>query len=103
MKLHYLLIGMACLGLRVSNAQESVTVELPCVSTKELFSELQNKYKEIPIIAGIANDQAKSTVSIWLNPDTNNWTIIASNQEISCVVGTGIELKAIPINRGPAI
>jgi hypothetical protein len=102
-KLHYLLIGMACLGLQVSNAQESITVELPCVSTKELFSELQNKYKEIPIIAGIANDQTKSTVSIWLNLVTNAWTIVASNQEISCVVGNGIELKVVPINRGPLI
>ena len=97
MKLHYLLIGMACLGLQASNAQETIAVELPCFDTKVLFNELKNKYKETPIVMGITSDQVKSTMSVWLQPTTNTWTIVATKDSLSCIIGTGENFKIIPV------
>lgn len=106
MKLQHFLIMLACLSLTASSAQdapEALTVELSCFDTKELFSELKNTYQEKLIITGIANDEAKSIMSIWMDPKTNSWTIVATKENTSCVIGTGVDLKIVPTKRGLSV
>ena len=109
MKLHYLLIGMACLGLPASKAQEAnkaeavITYDAPCFDTNKLFAELKSKYKETPIIFGNVSDQAKSTMSFWINPKDETWSIISTKKDTSCVIGTGINFKLVPFIKGSDI
>ncbi len=108
MKKIYLIVGTLCIGLLASSsysqkAEEIVKIELPCYNTKELFKSLREKYKESPIIMGKADDEAESTMSVWLNPMDNDWTIIATKNELSCVVGTGTDMKIIPARKGTNI
>ena len=105
MKLHYLLIGIACLGLQASSAEEvtkaegGVTFEAPCFDTNQLFAELKIKYKETPIMLGSVSDQAKSTMSLWINPVEETWTIISTKKDTSCVIGSGVDFKLVPIRK----
>jgi len=104
----YLLIGTLCIGLLASSSysqkvEEVVKIELPCYNTKELFKSLRENYKELPILSGKADDEAGSTMSVWLNPIDNDWTIIATKNDLSCVVGTGNDMKIVPTRRGTSI
>ena len=102
------IIGTLCIGLLASSSysqkvQEVVTIELPCYNTQELFKSLREKFKELPILTGKADDEAGSTMSVWLNPIDNDWTIIATKKDISCVVGLGTDMKIIPTRKGTSI
>lgn len=105
MKLHYLLIGIACLGLQASaseeatKVQEGITFEAPCFDTNQLFAELKSKYKETPIMLGIVSDQASSTMSMWINAKEETWTIISTKNDTSCVIGSGVDFKLVPIRK----
>ena len=102
------MIGTVCIGLLASNAysqnvEEAVTVDLPCYETKEIFKSLREKFKEMPMLTGKANDNAGSTVSIWINPTDNNWTIVATKKDLSCVIGIGTAMKVVPYRKGVSI
>ena len=108
MKAIYLAIGMVFTGLPASNSyaqklENSITAEIPCYNTTELFKSLKEKYKELPIMSGQATDEAKSTLSLWMNPIEKNWTIIATKKELSCVVGMGTDIKLINYKPGQSI
>jgi hypothetical protein len=96
MKLQYLLIAAACLGMQTIRAEEAVTYAAQCFETSALFNELKTKYKETPIILGIASDEAKSTMSFWINPSNGSWSIIATKKDTSCIIGTGVDLTIVP-------
>lgn len=106
MKTHYLLL---VLSLGISNIsysqklEQTVKTELPCYNTKELFKSLRENYKELPLLTGKADDEANSTMSVWLNPIENDWTIIATKKDLSCIVGTGTDMKIIPTIKGTSI
>ena len=107
MKAIYLTIGMMC-ALLSNNSysqklEQTLKTELPCYNTKELFKSLREKFKELPLLTGKADDDANSTMSLWLNPVDNDWTIIATTKDLSCVVGTGTDMKLIPVRKGTAI
>jgi hypothetical protein len=108
-KLQHFLIGLACFGLQVSNAEEAtieedgITIDAPCFDTNKLFSELKTKYKETPIILGIASDQIKSTMSFWINPIEETWTIIATKKDTSCVIGSGVNFKVVPSKKSTGV
>ena len=106
MKLTYLLSAIIFLGLSNSYAQkleESITADMPCYNTKEIFKSLREKYKELPFMTGQVADEASSIVSIWLNPVDNNWTILATKKDLTCVVGMGTDMKIIPHKKGTDI
>ena len=108
MKTIYLTIGVVCIGLVASNSysqkvEELVKIDLPCYNTKELFKSLRENYKELPLLTGKTDDEAESTMSFWVNPLDNDWTIIATKNDLSCVVGTGTDMKLIPTRRGTSI
>ena len=105
MKAIYLMI---CIGLLPNNSysqklEETVKTELPCYNTQELFKSLREKFKELPLLTGKTDDEANSTMSVWLNPIENDWTIVATKKDLSCVVGTGTDMKIIPTRKGTAI
>lgn len=107
MKEIYLTIGMMC-ALLSNNSysqklEETVKTELPCYNTQELFKSLSEKFKELPLLTGKTDDNANSTMSIWLNPVNNDWTIIATKKDLSCVVGTGTDMNLITVKKGTAI
>ena len=108
MKKTYLIIGLACAVLFPSilhsqKLEQTIKTELPCYNTKELFKTLRENYKEMPLLTGKADDDAGSTMSLWLNPVDNDWTIIATKKDLSCVVGTGTDMKIIPTRKGTAV
>ena len=106
MKLTYLLI-IILLGLPIKaysqKVEESITADMPCYNTKEIFKSLREKYKELPFMTGQVGDEASSIVSIWLNPVDNNWTILATKKDLTCVVGVGTDMKIIPHKKGTDI
>lgn len=102
----YLIIGIV--GLLASSSysqkvEDVVNIDLPCYNTQELFKSLREKFKEMPLLTGKADDEAGSTMSVWLNPIDNDWTIVATKKDISCVVGLGTDLKIIPTRKGTSI
>jgi hypothetical protein len=94
-KLNYLLIGMAFIVPQVSNATETVTVELFCDKTQKVFETLKNEHGESPMIMGQTHDRANSTMSLWINPVTGTWTILATVQNVTCVVGGGSKVQEV--------
>lgn len=108
MKAIYLTIGILSVGLLASNTysqklEQTIKTELPCFNTTELFNSLGETYKEVPIAIGKTGDEAKSTMSLWLNPADNSWTILATNKELTCVVGSGTAMKFIPVKKGISV
>jgi hypothetical protein len=95
------------LGLSTSSysqeIEESISIDLPCYNTKEIFKSLREKYRELPLMTGSASDEANSVVSLWLNPVDNNWTILATKKDLTCVVGMGTDMKILPYKKGTSI
>jgi len=80
-----------------STASEGVVnFQAPCYNTTALLNALKNTYKESPIIMGKATDKAESTMSLWSNPIENSWTIVATKNNLSCIIGSGTNLKIMP-------
>jgi hypothetical protein len=102
----YLTLTLVCLLITKSYAQEvtdTVETTLPCYNTEEIFKSLKDQYKEFPVLTGKAGDFANSTISVWMNPTENSWTIIATKKDITCVIGMGTDMKLVPHSRGPKI
>jgi len=83
--------------------ENTITADMPCYNTKELFKSLREKYKELPFMTGQAEDEANSVVSIWMNPVDNNWTILATKKDLTCVIGMGTDMKIMPYKKGTSI
>jgi len=104
MKKLYLLLFAMCMG--TTHAQEqlgSVESTLPCFETKTLFKSLRETYRESPIIMGKADDGAKSTMSLWMHPVDNTWTIVSTKEKLSCVVGVGTDFKLVTQKTGKSV
>lgn len=105
----YQLIGMVCLGLLANNSfaqvqpkvierKQLIQFSSPCYDTKELFKHLKEEYEEIPYIFATAIDVAESKVSIWVNPSVRTFTMVATVEDISCVIGSGLNFTVVPRN-----
>ena len=106
MKLTYLLVIISLVLSANSHSQpveESISIDLPCYNTKEIFKSLREKYRELPLMTGSASDEANSVVSLWLNPVDNNWTILATKKDLTCVVGMGTDMKILNYKLGVGI
>lgn len=99
MKASYLLIGMAFIAPLASNAGEVLKFDAYCDNTDTIVKTLKENYKEAPLIVGKASDQAKSVMTIWTNPTTKSWTILATSEKISCVVGVGDDFTIISLRK----
>jgi hypothetical protein len=76
-------------------ATEVLTFKAVCNDTKVITDNLIKRYREIPLIFGNAEDEAKSTMSFWINLKNKSWSIVATKDNISCIIGTGTDLKII--------
>lgn len=111
MKAIFLTIGMAFIGLlpNSSISQQAIkplTIinrDFVCFDTDSLIKELTQTHKETLLIYGKTDDQAGTTMSIWINPSTRNWTIIATKDNVSCLIGTGKDLTLSPLLKGPVV
>ena len=96
MKIIYISI---LLLLSLATHAETITNTMPCDNTELFVKILTENYKEVPIIIGKADDAANSMMTLWTNPKTGSWTIIATKDNISCVIGVGKSLKLIDLGK----
>lgn len=73
----------------------TITSTMPCDDTKVITEYLTKNFKEIPLLMGKAQDEAGSVMSFWANFKTGTWTIIATNNKLSCIIGVGKNMKVI--------
>ena len=62
-------------------ADNKIVAEFPCYVTDSLFKSLKKEYDEVPVMYGLTNDMAESTMSLWTNPKTKSWTMVATKGE----------------------
>jgi hypothetical protein len=74
---------------------------MPCDDTKIVTDYLTKNYKEIPLLVGKAEDEVGSLMSFWVNRKTGTWTIVATKDKLSCIIGVGKSLKVI--DSGPTV
>lgn len=84
-------------------ASEVIPIEMYCDNTKEIVKTLRETYKEIPIITGKTSDVAGSIMTIWTNPLTESWTIVATKEDYSCIVGVGTKFNVIDYSKRKSI
>jgi hypothetical protein len=94
-----LLLSLTLLTAQAKSPEEVVTVEITCYDTDTLFKTLKETYKEYPIAAGMTNDKANSTTTIWVSAKDKSWTLVATKQSISCIIGAGIEFDFVPYKK----
>ena len=79
-----------------SHGSEILTIDLTCDTTDKVTQTLRKEFKEVPILLGQANDEAGSIMSLWMNQNNKSWTIVATKDNISCIVGSGDQLQPVP-------
>lgn len=99
MKYLILLLSLFALTTQAKSPEEVVSVDINCYDTDTLFKTLKEDYYEYPIILGMTNDKANSTMSVWMQPREKSWTIVATKQDISCIIGTGTNLELVPYKK----
>ena len=69
----------------------------------EKLESLKESFKEMPLLTGRASDEAKSILSFWMNPIDNSWSIIATNKDLSCVIGIGTNFNLLNYKTGKEV
>lgn len=80
-------------------AGELATREMYCDDTKTITKDLRDKYNEIPVVIGKVDDVAGSLMTLWTNPNNESWTIVATKDDYSCIIGSGSKLTVIDYKR----
>ncbi len=99
-----ILFGIVFLSMfGLTNAQTSqlkrkdtINTSFACYDTTELFKSLRTNYQELPFLFGKADDMAESTFSMWIGPVDKTFTLIATIDDLSCIVGSGRDIKLVP-------
>ena len=79
----------------ISNAEpHTITIDAYCDDTDHIFSALK-MMKEIPIAIAQADDVAESKVLLWVGPAKETWTLTATKDKTTCVIGYGSNFKLI--------
>ena len=94
-----LLLSLTLLTAQAKSPEEVVTTEISCYDTDTLFKTLRETYYEYPIALGMTNDKANSTTTVWVSPRNKSWTIVATKQSVSCIIGAGIEFDFVPYKK----
>jgi len=93
------LLSLTLLTAQAKSPEEVVNTEITCYDSDTLFKTLNETYKEYPIALGMTNDKAHSTMSVWVSPKNKSWTITATKQSISCIIGAGTEFELVPYKK----
>jgi hypothetical protein len=99
----FILLSTILLTARAKSSEEVVNVKIACYNTDMLLEKLRDTYKEYPMIMGITSDKASSTMSVWINPVTKTWTIVATKEKVSCVIGSGTDIEIVPSKKEPML
>jgi hypothetical protein len=94
-----LLLIASIIFVTTTHAGEIVSNDMYCDKTETIFETLKKDYNEVPVLLGKAYDMAKSTMTFWTNSTTDSWTIVATKDETSCIIGVGEKLKIIDYKR----
>ena len=97
------IVSLAALMTLTATAGEVEIRDMYCDTTKQIFETLKSKYYEIPVITGKAEDAAGSIMTIWTNPANDSWTIVATKDDTSCIIGVGNSLKVIPYKKHKSV
>ena len=92
-------LSLILITAQAKSPEEVVNTEISCYDTDTLFKTLKETYFEYPIALGITNDKASSTMSVWVSPRNKSWTITATKQSISCIVGAGTSFELVPYKK----
>lgn len=76
--------------------KDTINTSFACYDTTELFKTLRTNYQELPFLFGKADDMAESTFSMWIGPIDKTFTLIATIEDLSCIVGSGRDIKLVP-------
>jgi hypothetical protein len=76
-------------------AQDPIAVDkkVMCNWTKPLLENLSKKHQEEPVWLG--NGEQGDTYSLFVNPNTGDWTLVQFNNEIACVIGAGTRSQTL--------
>ena len=77
-----------CLTSSIANAQPAVQLEKPvtCSTLKMVVEQLSEMYKEEPHWSGAG---VYSKYIMFVNPNTQAWTLVEYNDTVACIIGTG--------------
>ena len=77
-----------CLTGSVANAQSSVQLDktVTCSTIKAVVEQLSGIYKEEPHWTGVS---PYSKYIMFVNPNTQAWTLVEYNDTVACIIGTG--------------
>jgi len=81
-----------------ANAQEEQLFKSYCDKTDKIFSELRT-LGEQPLLGGKGPEGSTGIMTLWINAATNNWTIIVTYPEKTCVIGGGTNLTLRPTEK----
>jgi hypothetical protein len=88
------LVSLLVLADTKKEKADVVPIEMYCFTSDQVGKALQ-KFGEVPVAIGLAYDLADSTMSLWSNPGTGSWTLVATKDNTSCILGTGNSLKLL--------
>jgi hypothetical protein len=93
-----------CLYGTVANAQlYQVQKPVYCGNTQELISTLRSELKENPVWFGNDNRNT-SQYLLFVNAETDVWTLLQYNNEVACILGTGKDsVIALPNRAAPTV
>jgi hypothetical protein len=83
----------------VAHAGERLPTDMYCDDTKKIVKSLREEYKEAPFMIGKAGDVAGSVMTFWINPETKSWSIVATKDNTSCIVGVGESIELISYDK----
>ena len=78
-------------------------LEAVCDDTQLVTKRLFNSFGEVPIIRGLTSDVSGTIMTLWINPKENSWTILATKDKITCVIGYGKDFKLLEYKTKPNV
>jgi len=93
------------LGFCTNSYAETFTtpLEAVCDDTQIVTKRLFNSFGEVPIIRGFTSDVSGTIMTMWINPKENSWTILATKDKITCVIGYGKDFKLLEYKTKPNV
>ena len=95
-----LVIGLALVMSSFSFAkEEKINKTIVCDTAENMLPWFGEKYGEEPMWIGVAKEGTDKDepvyVSVVLNPETQTWSIVMYNRQVSCILesGTGFKFK----------
>lgn len=83
-----LLLGCTLLLCFNAYAQEEQVFKSYCDKTDKIFSDLR-AVGEQPLLGGKGPEGTTGVMTLWINANTNAWTILVTYPEKTCIIGGG--------------